>query len=213
MNEVENIDMESRILEAAKKVFVLKGYNEATMGDIANEAGIGRTALHYYYRTKEMLFTAIFGQLMGLILPNIKIVVEDEATMFEKIPRIIDQYISVLQENMLFPIFVIMEMNRDPKHLYEAILKDPDKIMPVLQLRRQLEDEMEKGTLKKRNIMDVISTLIGLLVFPVLIRNPLAGIFLDGDMEEYRKYITERGPFIKEIVLNMLTPDNKDHNL
>ncbi|WP_347394970.1 TetR/AcrR family transcriptional regulator, partial [Parabacteroides leei] len=65
MSKEEAITMESRILEAAKQVFVTKGYEATKMGDVAAKAGIGRTALHYYYRTKEMLFDAIFDQLMG----------------------------------------------------------------------------------------------------------------------------------------------------
>ena len=65
-------EMESRIIEAAKRVFVRKGYEAATMSDVAAEVGIGRTALHYYYRTKEILFVRrIFGQLLSSLLPNI----------------------------------------------------------------------------------------------------------------------------------------------
>ena len=61
-------EMESRIIEAAKRVFVRKGYEAATMSDVAAEVGIGRTALHYYYRTKEILFDAIFGQLLSSLM-------------------------------------------------------------------------------------------------------------------------------------------------
>lgn len=43
-------EMEPRIIEAAKRVFVRKGYEAATMSDVAAEVGIGRTALHYYYK-------------------------------------------------------------------------------------------------------------------------------------------------------------------
>ena len=52
MSKEEAITMESRILEAAKQVFVTKGYEATKMGDVAAKAGIGRTALHYYFRTK-----------------------------------------------------------------------------------------------------------------------------------------------------------------
>ena len=71
MSTEEVITMENRILEAAKQVFVRKGYEATKMGDVAAEAGIGRTALHYYYRTKEMLFDAIFDQLIDALLPNL----------------------------------------------------------------------------------------------------------------------------------------------
>ena len=52
MKTEENNNMERRIIEAAKLVFVRKGYEATTMVDIAAEVGINLTALHYYFRTK-----------------------------------------------------------------------------------------------------------------------------------------------------------------
>ena len=51
-------EMEPRIIEAAKRVFVRKGYEAATMSDVAAEVGIGRTALHYYYRAIAFFIVA-----------------------------------------------------------------------------------------------------------------------------------------------------------
>jgi AcrR family transcriptional regulator len=204
MSEQELMNMEYRILEAAKVVFIRKGYNQATMSDIANEAGIGRTALHYYYRTKEMLFSAIFGQLMGIILPNIKRIVEEDIPVMEKIEKVIDQYIAILKENLLFPVFVISEVNRDPEHLYQVLLKDPDKICPVVQLRKEIEEEMNRGNLRKIPLVEVLSVLIGAVVFPILLQNPFSMVFMDGDMDRYRDYIAERGAFVKDLARRML---------
>ena len=48
----QKIDQSSEqvILEAAKKVFVRKGMAGARMQDIADEAGINKALLHYYFR-------------------------------------------------------------------------------------------------------------------------------------------------------------------
>ena len=51
---------EEKILAAAKKVFVLKGMAGARMQDIADEAGINKALLHYYFRSKEKLFESDF---------------------------------------------------------------------------------------------------------------------------------------------------------
>ena len=51
-------EMEPRIIEAAKRVFVRKGYEAATMSDVAAEVGIGRTASHYCYRTIAFFIVA-----------------------------------------------------------------------------------------------------------------------------------------------------------
>lgn len=208
MAKEEDKDMETSIIEAARSVFVRKGYDQATMSDIAREAGIGRTALHYYFRTKEMLFEAIFGQLMTSLLPNItRIIEQEEETTTGKLEKIIDQYLLVLQENLLFPIFVVNEMNRDPEHLYSVVLKDPDKILPVLKLRDEIEREMEKGTLRRIGMPDLVSSLIGALVFPILARHPLSEMFFGGDMDKFREYIAGRGPYMKESVRRILAPD------
>lgn len=208
MSTEEVITMENRILEAAKQVFVRKGYEATKMGDVAAEAGIGRTALHYYYRTKEMLFDAIFDQLIGALLPNLGAIIDENTSFLEKLPKIIDQYVKTLQRNPLFPIFVINELERAPEHIYHSILKNPSRIEPIIRMRRQMEKEMEQGLLKKLPVYYVATTLISLLVFPMLVRNPFTAIFMDRDAEKYEDFLQERIPFVTDIMIRLLTPDD-----
>lgn len=202
----ETTDLETRIIEAAKCVFVREGYEAATMSDIAREAGIGRTALHYYYRTKERLFEAIFGQLMSVLLPNISRIMEEEKSMLEKLPAIIEQYITIVQANPSFPLFIVNELNRDPEHLYRTILKDPDRIRPILRVRKQMEQEMEQGLLRPMPLEDVVTALVGLIVFPMLIRRPLTDIFMEGDREAFDAFLLRRRMLITEIIIRLLAP-------
>lgn len=208
MSTEDVITMENRILEAAKQVFVRKGYEATKMGDVAAEAGIGRTALHYYYRTKEMLFDAIFDQLIGALLPNLGAIIDEDTSFLEKLPKIIDQYVKTLQRNPLFPIFVINELERAPEHIYHSILKNPSRIEPIIRMRRQMEKEMEQGLLKKLPVYYVATTLISLLVFPMLVRNPFTAIFMGGDAEKYEAFLQERIPFVTDIMIRLLTPDD-----
>lgn len=208
MSTEDVITMENRILEAAKQVFVRKGYEATKMGDVAAEAGIGRTALHYYYRTKEMLFDAIFDQLIGALLPNLGAIIDENTSFLEKLPKIIDQYVKTLQRNPLFPIFVINELERAPEHIYHSILKNPFRIEPIIRMRRQMEKEMKQGLLKKLPVYYVATTLISLLVFPMLVRNPFTAIFMGGDAEKYEDFLQERIPFVTDIMIRLLTPDD-----
>lgn len=208
MSTEDVITMEDRILEAAKQVFVRKGYEATKMGDVAAEAGIGRTALHYYYRTKEMLFDAIFDQLIGALLPNLGAIIDEDTSFLEKLPKIINQYVKTLQRNPLFPIFVINELERAPEHIYHSILKNPSRIEPIIRMRKQMEKEMEQGLLKKLPVYYVATTLISLLVFPMLVRNPFTAIFMGGDAEKYEDFLQERIPFVTDIMIRLLTPDD-----
>lgn len=201
MSTEELITMENRILEAAKQVFIRKGYEATKMSDVATEAGIGRTALHYYYRTKDMLFDAIFDQLMDSLLPDLGVIID------EKLPKIIERYVNTLQKNPLFPIFVINELQRDPEHIYRSVLKDLPRVEPIMRLHAQLMDEMERGLIKKMPLYYMATTLISLLVFPLLVRNPVTVLFMNGDPGKYDEFLQERIPFVTDIMIRLLTPD------
>ena len=56
---------EEKIFEAATEVFIEKGMDGARMQDIADHAGINKALLHYYYRTKDQLFNAVFEMIAG----------------------------------------------------------------------------------------------------------------------------------------------------
>ena len=49
--ETKKDTTEEKILEAATNVFVSKGMDGARMQEIADEAGINKALLHYYFRT------------------------------------------------------------------------------------------------------------------------------------------------------------------
>jgi AcrR family transcriptional regulator len=46
------------ILEAARKVFADKGFNDATVDDVANAAGVAKGTVYLYYRSKRDIYFA-----------------------------------------------------------------------------------------------------------------------------------------------------------
>ncbi len=56
VNDNYKINKKQEILEAARKVFIKKGYIQATMQDIIDEAGISRGALYSYFNNIEHVF-------------------------------------------------------------------------------------------------------------------------------------------------------------
>jgi len=68
---VEN-EKESRVLTAAKTVFLRHGYRRVTMQDIADEAGISRPALYLIYPNKEQVFLAVVGDVAAKNLEFIR---------------------------------------------------------------------------------------------------------------------------------------------
>ena len=60
--------MEERILACAERLFLNKGYNLTSMTEIAREAGCTQALVHYYFRTKENLFSNIFESKFHLFI-------------------------------------------------------------------------------------------------------------------------------------------------
>src|SRR5215813_13794412 len=58
---VEPVDNAKRrqIIEGARQVFLAQGFDGASMGEIAREAGVSKGTLYVYFDSKEALFEAI----------------------------------------------------------------------------------------------------------------------------------------------------------
>ena len=65
-----DVSTEQKIREAARKVFQAKGMHGARMQDIADTAGINKALLHYYFRSKDQLFEAIFKEALQQLIPK-----------------------------------------------------------------------------------------------------------------------------------------------
>ena len=81
---VKDQTTEEVILEAARKVFVKKGMYGARMQDIADEAGINKALLHYYFESKDKLFEKVFMEAAGHLFPKVNEVFNSDASVFEK---------------------------------------------------------------------------------------------------------------------------------
>ena len=84
---------EEKILEAARQVFLKKGMDGARMQEIADEAGINKALLHYYYRSKDKLFEAVFNEIFTQLIIKVSPVLLSNAPVKEKINLFIDSFI------------------------------------------------------------------------------------------------------------------------
>lgn len=56
-----------RILKAAGRLFEARGYYETGLGDIAEEAGLGRASIYYHFPDKEAIARALFDSIADRI--------------------------------------------------------------------------------------------------------------------------------------------------
>jgi AcrR family transcriptional regulator len=68
--ENNELNTESKILEAATNTFLLFGYHGTTLQLIADKAGVNTAAIHYYFRSKERLYLKVVENAVDLFLKN-----------------------------------------------------------------------------------------------------------------------------------------------
>ena len=68
MATTEHSDLEQQIIKTAQQLFIEKGFVETSMSDIAATVGINRPTLHYYFRTKDKMFKAVFGSIIEMTM-------------------------------------------------------------------------------------------------------------------------------------------------
>ncbi len=193
---------EERIFEAATGVFEEKGMDGARMQDIANHAGINKSLLHYYFRTKDQLFNAVFEKLAGKMLRKFAPVFEKDLTLEEKIRFFFRQHITFMQENPRLPSFILNEINRNPARI-KKLLKNVDFKKFWEKLQEQHCDELKKYNITIETIPQIMSTIAAISVFPFAARAILEGIFENFGVD-FNTYIEERKEFAAEFVIGAL---------
>jgi len=167
---------EEIILQAAHKIFKQKGFDGATVQDIATEAGTPKSMVNYYFRSKEKLFSGIFHREFINFLSGLVTFVNSNATLKEKIQKIVALDIDRLTQIPELPVFIINEIHRNPEIVFKNIENIPVKKM-LAGLNEQLNLEFKKGTIKKINAEDLLINIQSLTIFPILAKPMLMKIF------------------------------------
>lgn len=200
--DLDKQNTENKILEAAKRVFIRKGLNGARMQEIADEAEINKSLLHYYYRSKEKLFTAVFNMAFKLLLPQfIKLIMNDEISIFDKIRLFFKNHMTFLHKNPYLPEFILHEISQNPKRLANLIGEKASIAIEILE--KQIKDEVEKGIIKEVSAKELLINLLSLSVFQFA-ASPLIKIIMNFSDEEFNDLIEERKTNLAEFVINSI---------
>ncbi len=197
----KDLNTEQKILVAAKKVFVEKGMEGARMQQIADEAGINKALLHYYFRSKDKLFEAVFKESFYKIVPNIVELMKGELSLFEKISLFAESYIEIIIENPFIPGFVLHELNRNPQRIVDLISNIG--IEPKL-FAQQIDAEFRKGNIRKVDPFHLIVNMLAMCVFPFVATPILKTVIFEGNDENFEKFIEERKKSVPQFIINSI---------
>lgn len=201
MNGIKKDNTEKKILNAAKTIFIKKGMDGARMQEIADEAGINKALLHYYFRNKQKLFEAIFTNLFKQIIPNVITLVDSNKPINIKLSDFIENYMEVILNNPYLPAFVIKEINRDPEFFGSIFTSFGIKPMLIFEM---FEKEMDAGNIIRMNPKEVMINILSLCLFPFAASPLIQLLTSNNNDQEYRQLLEERKKTIKDFVLNAI---------
>ena len=186
-----------KILESARLLFMKHGLEGVKMQMVADEAGVNKGLLHYYYKSKAKIFTEVFHRVTNELFKDVESLFSDESlSSDEKISRIVDAYFKLLNKNRYLPVFFTAEMNRDPEILKR--LGFGDKVKSLMNAAKPMMPEGKPPIFATHFMI----TLISLSAFPFMV-SPLINEITE-DKKQTDAFLNERKEFVKTTLKNML---------
>lgn len=118
----EKLRRTDEILQAARRVMLIKNYTGATMDDIAAEAGISKPTIYQYFKTKDQLFVELIEPLILNLATRLKSIHSDiENDKYSSGSQIVHDIYNVYYNTFekdpdlykLFNIFLQVGLNMD----------------------------------------------------------------------------------------------------
>ena len=188
----ETLTTEQRILDAAEKEFLEKGFAGARTSSIAEAAGVTHALLHYYFRTKTKLFEKIINDKMSflgeLMLSSFEY---SDKPLLEKIKVAIERHLDFISVNPKLPLFFIREVYTDPERIKiftDALNAHARKT--IRDLQRQIDEAAARGECRRVRADMLMLDIVSLNVFS-FISQPILDVVLP-DVVRDREHFLER---------------------
>lgn len=154
---------EEKIKEAAKAIFLKKGYAGTTARDIAEAANMNIALTNYYFRSKEKLFLEIFKDLFNYYCQNTLRIFQKPIGIREKLIELIEEDFRVMKAEPNLVLFLMKEIQRDPEQLPPELSKFKELLHGTL--TSQIKEEVKNGRMRDIGADHLIPLIMGSLQF------------------------------------------------
>lgn len=187
-----------KLIETAKELFLTKGVDRVGVREIATKAGINLSLMNYYFRSKEMLFEAIFDMLINEKALVLKQILDSDKPLEEKIRSYVYTYIDILIEDPLLVSFVLSVIHRNNEKI--ANMKAIFNLYNTDLFVAQIKHEAELGRIKPIDPEQFYVSMISLILFPFSIK-PLIADRNKLDERATKHFLVERKKAVYEMLM------------
>ena len=170
--EREKLQRRNDIIDAAEKVFFYRGFESATMDEIAEKVELSKGTLYLYFKSKEDLQFAIFMRGSDILMKMMKDNLSQDSKGYQRLLELADSFIRFSRENRnYFNLFMYYESNRmgslniDQEQLQVYLKEDS----PLALVTQQVIMGMQDGSLRDDLSAEVFSATLWSQMLGVLI--------------------------------------------
>lgn len=182
-------ETEEKLMQAAQNAFIKYGLEGARMQDIADEAGMSKSMLHYYFSRKEKLFETILRQAVTDIFSRLRQILDSEDSVLAKIRRLSGEFIDFLHDHPYLPLFVLHESHKDPAAFRKDFIAAGDVAFST-HFIGQIEEEIKMGKIRPVNPYVLLAQILSMCVFPILSQPVLQGV-MNVTEDEYKMILKQ----------------------
>lgn len=184
---------EQHIKDTAKRIFFSEGKLHATTQDIADAAGVNRTLLNYYFRSRDILFEQVATEARMEMSREMDSVFTAQLEFKDKLEKLITVFMDQAMQYPYREMYVVTELNRSDRQVPE------EKKTRVQAFLKEISEEMDKGKIKKMDPRHFCMNLFALMAYPLITNCLNKSLYSIGDAE-YLKLMKERKKLIFEMV-------------
>jgi AcrR family transcriptional regulator len=206
LKKTKDITSEQVILEIAETLFLERGFAMTSTTEIARIAGCNQALVHYYFRTKDRLFEAIFEKNANALISAFFQRMEENIPFEEKLRMKIEMHYDFLKANPKLPFLFFNEMNTNPERL--GLVKEKSGNLPqsfVSQMEHELKAEIEKGTIRPMTATDLMLTILSLNLV-LFLASPVLKAMTGMTEAEFQNLIENRKRENVSVILRSLRP-------
>ncbi|MDF7811562.1 TetR/AcrR family transcriptional regulator [Hymenobacter sp. YC55] len=158
---------EERIRQAARRLFLEKGYDGTTSRDLAEASGLNVSMTNYYFRSKEKLFQLTFQDLHRIQFAKLNSLVNQDLPLREKILQLIEAEYELVVENPDLPLFIMHEMRRHPDLFVEQTpVSSPYPSLQESVFARQVAEAVASKEIKPVSALQIIMMIVSNVHYP-----------------------------------------------
>ena len=150
------------IINAATKLFAEKGFDGASVRDIAQAAEVNVAMISYYFGSKEKLMEAVFEEKTNNIRLKVeKLLNDDELSHLQKVNVLIDDYVDQFIHQQQFHKIMLREQMIEKNTPIASLIHELKK-RNLESIKKLIQDGQKSGTFKKNiDIVLMMTTMVG----------------------------------------------------